>query len=96
MNNSSLWRMASVSPTVMGIPCLAYCPIFIWLLHFRMWTLMFSIVTIVFSGILARYGYTYTVFIRKILYSFRGKQILLKDFRDIKKRKVMYAKKKMY
>lgn len=80
MNNSSLWRMASVSPTVMGIPCLAYCPIFIWLLHFRMWTLMFSIVTIVFSGILARYGYTYTVFIRKILYSFRGKQILARPW----------------
>ncbi len=80
MNDSSLWRMASISPKILGIPCLAYCPIFIWLIHMRMWTLTLSILIIAFSGVLAKYGYTYSVFIRKISSFLRGKQISAKPW----------------
>jgi intracellular multiplication protein IcmT len=75
MNSPALWRMASVSPVIFGIPCLAYCPLFICLLHMKIWTLICSVTIIAFSGVLAKYGYTYTVFIRKIASVLRGKQI---------------------
>ncbi len=75
LNNSAYWRMSSVSPTIFGIPCLSYCPIFIFLLHIRVWTLILSILVIGFSGILVKYGYTFSVFIRKISSIIRGNKI---------------------
>jgi len=73
--NISIWRNASIAPSLFGIPCMAYFPIFIFLFHFAWWTLYTAVSIIVFFAILARFGLTFKVLWAKTLHLLRGKTI---------------------
>jgi len=73
--NRSVWRDASMTPSLFGIPCIAYTPIFLWLFHIRWWTLYTAIGIIVLFGVLRRFGLTYTVIWHKFAHLLRGSRI---------------------
>lgn len=71
----SKWRYASVEPTLLGIPCIAYTPLFIFMYHISWLTFYIAVGVIVFYGILARLGYPFTVLLNKVLHLLRGSRI---------------------
>ncbi|MBR4876278.1 MAG: IcmT/TraK family protein [Rhodocyclaceae bacterium] len=71
----SIWRHASRTPTLLGIPCVAYLPIFLWLFHMRWWTLYTAVGVIVFSAVLAKFGLTFAVLWQRFLHLLRGSEI---------------------
>ena len=71
----SIWRAASKTPVLWGVPCTAYLPIFGWGFHMAWWTFFGAIGSIVAFGVLARYGLTFTVLYRKFMGLLRGKRI---------------------
>jgi intracellular multiplication protein IcmT len=71
----SIWRHASSVPTLMGIPCIAYLPIFIWLFHMRWWTFWSATGVIVAFAVLAKCGLTFTVLWSRLLHFLRGPRI---------------------
>ena len=68
----SIWRHASSVPTLLGIPCIAFMPVFIWLFHMRWWTFWTACGVIVFFAVLAKFGLTFTVLWAKLLHVLRG------------------------
>ena len=71
----SIWRHASQTPTFLGISCIAYLPIFVWLFHMRWWTLWTAVGVIVFFAVLARFGLSFKVLWQKFLHLLRGSRI---------------------
>lgn len=71
----SKWRYASIEPTLLGIPCIAYLPIFIFMYHISWTTFYISVGTIAFYGLLAKFGFTLTVLLGKIQHVLRGTRI---------------------
>lgn len=71
----SIWRHASQTPSFIGIPTLAYMPIFLFLFHMRWWTFWTAIVVIIIFAILAKFGFTFKVLWRKLLHRLRGVRI---------------------
>lgn len=71
----SIWRSASKTPTVFGIPCVAFVPMFGWLLYSRVWTFVLGITIIVVFAILAKLGLTFPVLWGKFLHLIRGSTI---------------------
>lgn len=71
----SIWRNASQSPTLLGIPCIAYVPLFGWLFHMRWWTLYTAVGFIVFYAILAKFRLTFKVLWQRLLHVLRGSRI---------------------
>lgn len=70
--STSEWRGAGDTPSALGIPCIAYSPLFLFLFHIQWWTLYLSIGTIVFFAVLAKFGLTSKVLIAKIQHLLRG------------------------
>lgn len=71
----SIWRNASRTPTLFMIPCFAYLSVFIWLYHMCWLTFWTALAVIVFYGILAKFGLTFTVLWGKFLHLMRGKRV---------------------
>lgn len=71
----SIWRSAARTPTALGIPCIAYLPIFLWLFHMRWWTFWTAIAVIVFFAVLGRFGLTFRVLWAKFLHALRGGRV---------------------
>ncbi|WP_370632118.1 IcmT/TraK family protein [Gilliamella sp. ESL0441] len=70
-----IWRHASKTPKLMGIPCISYISLFAWLLHMRMWTFLLSLIILICSALLAKFGITLSVFIRQIQHYLRGSRV---------------------
>lgn len=85
----SIWRAASMTPRLFGIPCTAFLPIFGWLFHMRWWTFYTAVGTILAFAILHRFGLTFTVLYRKTMSWLRGQRIYARPwwyrnrFRDL-------------
>lgn len=58
------WRDSARSPRFFLVDARAAFPIFIFLMHIRVWTGVLVLVSAVFFGILERYGFTVPVFLR--------------------------------
>lgn len=71
----SIWRHASQTPTFIGIPCIAYTPLFGWLFHMRLWTLYTALAVIGFYAILSKYRFTFKVLWQRLLHVLRGARI---------------------
>ncbi len=71
----SIWRNASRVPSLMGIPCIAFVPMFIWLFHMRWWTFWMAIGVILLFAVLARFGWTFKVLCAKFLHLLQGGRI---------------------
>lgn len=71
----SKWRWASQELTILGIPCIAFFPVFIFLFHFRWWTFYLSITFILFFAILSKFGLSIKVLLRKLSHLLRGNRI---------------------
>lgn len=71
----SIWRSASSVPTLLGIPCTAYLPIFIWLFHMRWWTFLIAVGVIVLFAVLAKFGLSFKVLWARLLHLLRGDRI---------------------
>lgn len=68
----SIWQHASREPKILGIPCMAYTPIFIFLAHMRPWTFVLAIGVIAFFGVLAYFGLTFKVMWARFFHVLRG------------------------
>lgn len=71
----SIWRHASQTPVFIGIPCIAYLPIFGWLFHMRWWTFYLAIAIIIFYAILSKFHLTFKVLWHRLLHLLRGSHI---------------------
>lgn len=71
----SIWRHASQTPSFLGIPCIAYTPIFLFLFHTRWWTFWTVVGVIAFSAVLAKFGLSYIVLWQRFLHLLRGSVI---------------------
>lgn len=71
----SIWRDASKTPTVLGIPCTAFLPLFGWGFHMAWWTFFTAIGFVAAFGILAHLGVDFTVLYRKCMGALRGKRV---------------------
>lgn len=76
----SIWRHASAVPTLLGIPCIAFLPVFIWLFHMRWWTFWTAFGVIVFFAVLAKFGLTYKVLWAKLLHFSRGSRVFARPW----------------
>jgi intracellular multiplication protein IcmT len=71
----SIWRAASLTPKLAGLPCTAYLPIFIWMFHARWWTFYVALGCIATFGVLVKFGLTFPVLWRKLLHLLRGRKV---------------------
>ena len=60
----SHWRDSARSARFFMVDARAAFPIFIFLLHIRIWTGVLVVVSAIFFGILEHYGFTVPVFLR--------------------------------
>lgn len=60
----SHWRDSSRSARFFLVDARAAFPIFLFLMHIRMWTAILALVSVVFFGIIEHYGFTVPVFLR--------------------------------
>lgn len=58
------WRDSARSARFFVVDARAAFPIFIFLMHIRVWTGVIVIISAIFFGILERYGFTVPVFLR--------------------------------
>jgi len=58
------WRDSSRTVVFWFVDYRAAFPLLIFLLHIRLWTFVFAIVTTVFFGTIEKYGFTVGVFLR--------------------------------
>ncbi len=58
------WRDSARSARLWIIDARAAFPIFIFLVHIRVWTFVVALVVMAFFGALERYGFTLIVFLR--------------------------------
>lgn len=58
------WRDSARSARFFIVDARAAFPIFIFLMHIRYWTASFALITMIFFGILEKYGFTVPVFLR--------------------------------
>jgi intracellular multiplication protein IcmT len=73
--STSIWRSASIVPSLLGIPCTAYLPIFIWLFHMRWSTFWTALGVIIGFAVLARLGLSFKVLWARCLHLLRGSRI---------------------
>ena len=71
----SIWRDASKTPSLFGIPCTAFLPLFLWGFHWAWWTFWLALGSVVAFGALARLGITFKVLYRKLMGLLRGRTI---------------------
>jgi len=58
------WRDSARYPRFFLIDARASFPLLLFLLHIRLWTFLFAISVMAFFGMLERYGFSLTVFLR--------------------------------
>lgn len=58
------WRDSARIPRFFIVDARAAFPIFLFLMHIRYWTAELVVVSLIFFGILERYGFTIPVFFR--------------------------------
>ncbi len=63
---SAHWRDSARNPRFFMVDARAAFPIFLFLMHIRIWTGLLVIVSAIFFGILEHYGFTVPVFLRWI------------------------------
>lgn len=61
---TSHWRDSARSPRFFLVDARAAFPVFLFLLHIRVWTGILVILSAVFFGIVEHYGFTIPVFLR--------------------------------
>ena len=66
------WRDSARSARFFMVDARAAFPIFLFLMHIRIWTGILVIVSAIFFGILEHYGFTVPVFLRTIRDFFAG------------------------
>ncbi|OFS61691.1 conjugal transfer protein TraK [Achromobacter xylosoxidans] len=76
----SIWRDGSRVPEALGISCVAYLPVFIWLFHMRAWTFYLAVSVIVVYAVLAKFGLTTMVLWGKLLHLLRGPRVLARPW----------------
>ncbi|KNH09805.1 hypothetical protein BRCH_04447c [Candidatus Burkholderia brachyanthoides] len=76
----SIWRYASQTPSALGIPCIAYLPMFVWLFHMCWWAFWLAVTVIVLFAILAKFGLTFKVLWQKFLHLLRGSRIFARPW----------------
>ncbi|MCR9192504.1 MAG: IcmT/TraK family protein [Gammaproteobacteria bacterium] len=69
---SAHWRDSARSARFFMVDARAAFPIFLFLMHIRVWTGMIVIFSAIFFGILEHYGFTVPVFLRWIRLFFAG------------------------
>ncbi len=69
---TSHWRDSARSPRFFIIDARAVFPVFLFLMHIRIWTGILVLVTTVFFGIIEHYGFTVPVFLRWVRNFFAG------------------------
>ena len=72
MHKQSIWRNAGRTPTILMMDARALFPLFIWLMHMRMWTFVLAVLSTIFFAVLAWQGYSLPVLIRTIHHKVRG------------------------
>ncbi|MFI4918681.1 MAG: IcmT/TraK family protein [Legionellales bacterium] len=65
-SDASHWRDSARSPRFFMVDARAAFPIFLFLMHIRIWTGMLVLVSAVFFAIIEHYGFTVPVFLRWI------------------------------
>jgi len=70
------WRDSARSPQLWLIDASAVFPLFLFLMHMRMWTFIITMIAVIFLSILNRYGFTVPVFLRWLRTSLAGKRKL--------------------
>lgn len=65
-SESSHWRDSARNPRFFMVDARAAFPIFIFLLHIRVWTGMIVVISAVFFAVIEHYGFTVPVFMRWI------------------------------
>lgn len=64
--STSHWRDSARSPRFFIVDARASFPVFIFLMHIRLWTAILVMISFVFFGIVEHYGFTMPVFLRWI------------------------------
>ncbi len=63
-SKSAHWRDSARSPRFFLVDARAAFPVFLFLIHIRMWTAILVIISAIFFGILEHFGFTVPVFFR--------------------------------
>ena len=63
-SSTAHWRDSARSARFFVVDARAAFPLFLFLMHIRLWTGILVIVSAVFFGVLERYGFTVPVFLR--------------------------------
>lgn len=58
------WRDSARSPRFFLVDARAAFPVFLFLMHIKYWTATLALVTILFFGVLERFGFTLPIFWR--------------------------------
>lgn len=69
---SAHWRDSARSPRFFLVDARAAFPVFVFLMHIRLWTGIIVVVSAIFFGILEHYGFTVPVFFRWLRLFFAG------------------------
>jgi intracellular multiplication protein IcmT len=70
---TSHWRDSARSPRFFVVDARAAFPIFLFMMHIRVWTAILVLVSAIFFGIIEHYGFTVPVFLRAVRSFFAGK-----------------------
>lgn len=71
-SSTAHWRDSARSPRFFVVDARAAFPVFIFLMHIRIWTAALVLVSAVFFGIIEHYGFTVPVFLRWIRSTLAG------------------------
>lgn len=66
------WRDSARNPRFFIIDARAAFPLLLFLLHVRWWTFTLAIIVMLFFGLLERYGFSLTVFLRWVRFTLAG------------------------
>jgi len=70
------WRDSARSARFFMVDARAAFPIFLFLMHIRVWTAVVALVSIVFFGFIEHYGFTVPVFLRWLRSTLGGSNIV--------------------
>lgn len=64
VQTAASWRDSARNPRFFLIDARAAFPLLLFLLHITLWTFLLAVVVMAFFGMLERYGFSLTVFLR--------------------------------
>ena len=73
-NVISHWRDSGRTPRFFGIDARSTFPLFLFLVHIQWWTLIVAVVATLLFGLIERYGFSATVFLRMIQNMLAGRR----------------------